>query len=353
MTLGLPPLPRPLEISQYLDPAVYEVECREIFTKEWIAIGFEAPQTDIGTTISETIGTVPVFVQRGSDGELRGFVNVCPHRGGPIVDGSWGCRGNLVCRYHGWAFGEDGSLLSARDYGGELPEGIGLRQIAVDTWRGIVFVNLAEDPKPLIDSLGSFPGACEAIPWEHMAFHSRTTRQVRCNWKVYAENFLENYHIPTTHPALARETDATKFRQRTFGDRRWNIHRAPAKENAPMSGVFGYFWPNFSFDLFPGGFATERWFPRGHDGIDLYFDYFFDKGANDVDAMVKVSEQVADEDAHMCELVQSNLASGEYVPGWLSPRHENTIADFHDLLRDAYSIGGPAVPGTPYPWSDD
>lgn len=342
-----------MAVQRYLDPAVYEIERREIFSKEWILIGFEQQIAEVGCTISETVGEVSVFVQRGKDNELRGFVNVCPHRGGPMVDGPWGCRGNLVCRYHGWAFSEDGALVSARDFGGDVPDGIGLIPIAAEVWRGMLFVNLDRNAKPLVESLGTFPTVCEPFHWESMRFHSRSTRQVACNWKIYAENFLENYHIPTTHPALARETEALKFRQRTYGDRRWNIHGAPAKEGAHMSGIFGYFWPNFSFDVFPGGFATERWFPRGHDHIELYFDYFFDDDAVDVEDMVKVSEEVADEDAHMCELIQNNFVSGMYTPGVLSPRHENSIADFHSLVEEVITRGGPAVPGTPFPWSND
>ena len=342
-----------MDVQRYLDPAIYEIERREIFSKEWVLIGFEHQISDAGTTFSETVGDVPVFVQRGKDMKLRAFVNVCPHRGGPMVDDEWGCRGNLVCRYHGWAFGEDGALISARDFGGEVPDGIGLTRVAVEMWRGMVFVNLNADPTPLVEALGTFPTVCEPFEWETMNFHSRSTRRVACNWKVYAENFLENYHIPTTHPSLARETEALKFRQRTYGDRRWNIHGAPAKESAHMSGIFGYFWPNFSFDVFPGGFATERWFPRGHDHIDLYFDYFFDADATRVEDMVAVSEAVADEDAQMCELVQKNFLSGMYRPGWLSPRHENAIADFHALVGEAIDEGGPAKPGTPFAWSDD
>ncbi len=340
-------------MQRYLDPEVYEREREEIFSKEWIAIGFEQQIAEPGCTIAETVAEVPVFVQRGRDGALRGFLNVCPHRGGPMVDGPWGCRGNLVCRYHGWAFSEDGALISARDFGGEVPDDLGLTPIAADVWRGILFVNLDVTAEPLSTWLGGFPEVCAPFEWESMRFHSRSTRSVHCNWKVYAENFLENYHIPTTHPALARETEALKFRQRTYGDRRWNIHGAPAKEGAHMSGIFGYFWPNFSFDVFPGGFATERWFPRGHDRIDLYFDYFFDDSAIDVEDMVKVSEEVADEDAHMCELVYANFRSGQYRPGVLSPRHENAIADFHALVEEALAKGGPAAPGTPFAWSDD
>ena len=87
--------------------------------------------------------------------------------------------------------------------------------------------------------------------------------------------------------------------------------------------MFGWFWPTFAFDVFPGGFAVERWLPRGHSHSDLIFEYFFaDDSRHDVEAIIKFSEQVADEDARVCEHVQRNLNAGNYDVGFLSPKWE-------------------------------
>ena len=56
------------------------------------------------------------------------------------------------------------------------------------------------------------------------------------------------------------------------------------------------------------------------------------------------SEEVADEDALISEVVQRNLGSGHYVSGWLSPRHENGLVAFHELIREVVTSGGPARP---------
>jgi len=34
-------------------------------------------------------------------------------------------------------------------------------------------------------------------------------------------------------------------------------------------------------------------------------------------------------------MVQKNLGAGLYKTGWLSPRHEHALAEFHRLVRDA------------------
>ena len=55
---------------------------------------------------------VPILITRGRDGELRGFVNVCRHRGFVVAEGE-GRRETLQCPYHAWTYGLDGSLRAA------------------------------------------------------------------------------------------------------------------------------------------------------------------------------------------------------------------------------------------------
>ena len=160
---------------------------------------------------------------------------------------------------------------------------------------------------PLHEWLGAFPDEVADVPLESFRFHSRSVRTVACNWKTYGDNFMEGYHLPTVHPAMSRDADALNYKVLIKGDRRWNIHEMPPRDESTF-GVFGWFWPTFAFDVFPGGFAVERWLPRGHSHSDLIFEYFFaDDTDHDVEAIIKFSEQVADEDARVCEHVQRNL----------------------------------------------
>ena len=109
----------------------------------------------------------------------------------------------------------------------------------------------------------------------------------------------------------------------------------PPRDQTTFS-VFGWFWPTFAFDVFPGGFAVERWLPRGHSHSDLFFEYFFDDDAeHDVEGIIKFSEEVADEDARVCEHVQRNLDAGNYDVGVLSPKWEEGVKVFHELVREA------------------
>ncbi|HEY0521584.1 MAG TPA: SRPBCC family protein, partial [Ilumatobacteraceae bacterium] len=222
-----------------------------------------------------------------------------------------------------------------RDFGGPAPEEMDLTPIQVESWRGMVFVCLNPDIAPLHEWLGDFPNEVEDYPLEEYRFHSRSSRVVACNWKTYGDNFMEGYHLPTVHPAMSRDADALNYKVLIKGDRRWNIHEMPPRDESTF-GVFGWFWPTFAFDVFPGGFAVERWLPRGHSHSDLIFEYFFaDDTEHDVEAIIKFSEQVADEDARVCEHVQRNLDAGTYDVGYLSPKWEEGIKVFHELVREA------------------
>ena len=338
-----------LDVSHYTDRAIYEYERHEIFAREWQCVGFTDQVRTAGDYFTETVAGWPVFVHRSSDGDLRAFHNVCPHRAGPIVlDGS-GSQSNLVCRYHGWAFDQRGALLNARDFGAEVPADVCLTQVRIEEWRGIIFVNLSPTAPPLGEWLGGWDDRMSEWPVEGAVFHSRSVRPMRCNWKTYGDNFLEGYHVPMIHPGLARQTESTKYRVWNHGDRRWNIHLTPHRDDTLQTGTFMCFWPNFSMNIFAGGWCTERWLPRGHHTTNLVFDYFFFDSCEHADEIVKESEEVAEEDAVFCALVQRNLDAGLYQRGYLSPRHENGLMDWHEMYLEILADGGPARAVGPHP----
>ena len=338
-----------LPVRYYTDPSYWETERREIFAKEWQCVGFEYQVERPGECLTEVVANWPIFVQRGSEGGLRAFHNVCPHRAGPIVADDSRAQANLVCRYHGWAFDQDGSLRSARDFGADLPGDVCLTRVQVETWRGCVFVNLDPDAPSLTEWMAGWDERMSEWQLEGCRFHSRSVRVMNCNWKTYGDNFLEGYHVPLIHPGLARQTDATKYRVWNHGDRRWNVHLTPHPDDALQPGTFMCFWPNFSMDIFPGGWCTERWLPRGPHRTDLLFDYFFADDCADADQIVKESEEVAEEDALFVDLVQRNLEAGVYQRGWLSPRHENGLADWAEIYLEVLADGGPAKAVGPGP----
>ncbi len=329
-----------LPADAYCSESTYQAERARVFRPAWLLAGYSHQFTQPGDYLADVFAEWPVFIQMGDDRQLRAFHNVCAHRAGPIVWDGTGRQANLVCRYHGWAYGQEGELRNARDFGAEdvgaaQPSCDGLLSVRVQTWRGMVFICMDPTTPDLVEWLGDFPKECESYPIETYVFHSRSIHPMDCNWKTYADNFLEGYHVPLVHPGLNRQVEGLSYRVITKGDRRWNLHvAAPRHDDTDFTGVFLWFWPNFSLNIFRGGFAVERWVPRGHDKSDLIFEYFFEPGHPEADEIVSTSEVVGLEDIAISESVQRNLRSGAYNRGFLSPRHENGLADFKELLEE-------------------
>lgn len=330
-----------LPASWYVDPAVYEAERHAIFERTWFVAGYAHQLAAAGDYVADSIAGLSWFVQRGADGALRAFHNVCPHRAGPIVWPGEGRVGNLVCRYHGWAFDTDGALRSARDFGAEVTCVAGLQPAAVGEWRGLVWVNLDPAAEPLATWLGGYPSVTEPYPMETYRFHRRDVHVLAANWKTYADNYLEGYHIPIVHPALNRAIDMSRYTVVPRDGGRWNRHDVPTKEGAPTTGAWAFLFPNLALNVYRTGMNVERIIPRGPERTEVWFDYFFVDGTDpEAVASMASSAELMVEDVKIVEAVQANLAGGRYDRGVLSPRHEDGVASFQRLVRRAVETLG-------------
>jgi phenylpropionate dioxygenase-like ring-hydroxylating dioxygenase large terminal subunit len=77
----------------------------------------------------------------------------------------------------------------------------------VDTWDGMVFVNLDVNAMPLVAYLDAIP---EDIAWCHLGdfrCYATLTVEVEANWKTIADGYSETYHVQTLHPELLRCVD--------------------------------------------------------------------------------------------------------------------------------------------------
>src|SRR3712207_4947041 len=97
----------------YADAAIFELEQERVFERSWFCIGREEEAPDTGDYLVRSVGREQVLAMRGKDGVLRGFYDVCRHRGSVLLDDE---RGHLkgaavVCPYHNWVYGLDGALI--------------------------------------------------------------------------------------------------------------------------------------------------------------------------------------------------------------------------------------------------
>lgn len=335
-----------LESHWYHDPAVFEHERGAVWSRGWLFFAPADRLAEPGRYVADTVAGWPLFVVVAPDGTLRGFHNVCAHRAGPILWEGTGSCGNLVCRYHGWAYDWDGGLRNARDFGDRdgLDVGaLGLPAIGVERWRNLVWVSLDPAVPPLAQALGSFADQCQEFPIEDFRFTHEVTRTLKCNWKTYADNYLEGYHIPMVHPELNREIDVSGYRVEVFEPDGYCLHTAPARDGAVNRGRWLFRYPNLALNVYDRGMNVERILPDGPHRTRVVYQYFWadpDDPANE--EAVKISAVTLDQDQSICEAVQRNLDAGAYRSGPLSPRHENGVGWFQDRIRQALGGGSHA-----------
>ena len=327
-------MPRALAARWYSDHDQYQNERRAIWGSEWLMFGVTAELSRPGQYVADEIAGYPLLVVVDPQGALRGFHNVCPHRAGVIQWPGCGQTGNLVCRYHGWAFSWDGSLKSARDFGDTpTPDDHSLRSIRVETWGPLVFVNLDENAPSLVSTLGSLDTAVRQHDFAAFSYGRRVVRTLECNWKTYVDNYLEGYHVPLLHPLLNSAVDMKTYSVEVPDDT-YCIHRAGQVEGSASAGVWVFRYPNLAINVYADGMNVERIVPLSSTRTAVVYDYFaHDVSEAKIQSMVEMSNVTLDEDQAIAELVQRNLDAGIYEAGPLSPRHENALAWFQGRIR--------------------
>lgn len=98
--------------SWYSDPSILARETDRIFRRAWQYAAHLGELPGPGSYVASATGPVPVVLTHDGDGVLRGFVNVCRHRGAILATGAER-RGTLQCPYHAWTYGLDGCLRAA------------------------------------------------------------------------------------------------------------------------------------------------------------------------------------------------------------------------------------------------
>ncbi len=322
-----------LPAASYRGEATYALERAGAFARAWMFFAHASELERPGSYVARALAGFPVVVTRGQDGELRGFHNVCPHRAGPLVHDGVGTASAFVCRYHGWVFEPDGSLRSARDFGEPGPEeGCRLWDVRVETWRGFAFVNLGAEAPSLAEALGGFAHELEGFDIEGFVPAGEWHHDLECNWKTYAENYLEGYHIPIVHKELARSIEVARYEVVAQDD--WCLHRAPAKDGTVLDGRWLWRWPNLALNVYRDSMNLEQFLPLGTSRTRVAYRYFSLDGTLD-EEVSRLSKLLLLEDASICESVQRNLDAGIYDRGVLSPRHERGVELFQRLHRDA------------------
>ena len=359
---------RTLPYDWYVDSAVLRLEQERIFARSWQYAARLDQVAEPGQLTTAWAGSLPVLLARGRDDELRGFVNVCRHRGHILCDGD-ARRETIQCPYHAWTYGLDGALRSAprsdREPGFDT-SGLGLVPVSVDTWGAFVFVNPDPDAPPLADHLGELPDllAADGIDVAALRFHARAeSDEYACNWKICVENFLECYHCAVAHPSLSKVLDVSPDAYGLEARGRVASQFGPPKQDGVGTGLqpgtgtgsayadgevargqFHLLFPGTVVNVMPGkpNLSIGPVVPRAPDRTYRFLDYFVGPDADDewLAEYLELDDQVGAEDRVLVENVQRGVASGGLEAGTLLPESEKLIAWFQALVVEALGTDG-------------
>lgn len=348
----------------YTDPAILTLEKERIFLRTWQLVGtLSQPCGEAGgvkhtiadpeTYFTADLAGEPIVAVRDKAGTLRAFSNVCRHRAGPIAEGA-GCRNVLNCAYHGWTYTLDGRLIGTPEVDGVEffdRSSMGMVPLRCETWQQFIFVNCDLNAAALSDYLGSIPQLSSVFPFDGLSLAERRHYYVRCNWKVYIDNYLEGYHIPIVHPGLMKEIDYPRYRCETSRYHSQQIGPVKAlKSNDTHDRVYPpgsglpealYFWvfPNLMLNIYPDNIQVNIIVPLSHEKTLTIFEWYFRNADSEqvrerAAKAIAFSDTVQAEDMRICEAVQQGLQSATYDRGRYSVTRENGVHHFHTLLAE-------------------
>jgi len=340
----------------YTDPGILEIEWERIFGRAWLYAGREERLPNPGDYFTLPVGRDSVLVVRDRDGRVGAFHNVCRHRGARLCAEETGSLKAIRCPYHAWTYGLDGRLAGApnlRDGEGFRREEFSLHPVALESWRGCLFVNLDPHPEPLAKSLGGMPERVRRYPLETLKVAHHAEHEVEANWKILVENFQECYHCPGVHPELCDlvplyrtgvvdNADHPENREiATFRKGAVTFTHSGTTKRPLFAGLIGkdkttyngeLILPSAWMNFLPDFVQTRSLWPLSPTRTRLIADWLFEPATMalpdfDPSDALTFTNLIAAQDWKVCEAVQKGVASRAYRNGVFTPL-EDGPADF-------------------------
>ena len=205
----------PVSTEPYYSEAHYELEKQRLFRRTWLSIGRVEQVAEPGDyfVFDLAVADTSILVVRGEDNQIRGFHNMCSHRGNKLMWEEKGSSMAFPCRLHGWTYLTDGSLRSVPDenmfYDLDKTR-CGLTPVDLDVHEGFIFINMQPEPhETLAEYLGDVGKRMRGFPFGKATVRYAYRAELRCNWKVSLDAFCEGYHVMFLHKKWGRETFTT------------------------------------------------------------------------------------------------------------------------------------------------
>jgi choline monooxygenase len=367
----------------YRSSEFFEFERKRLWSTSWVCVGYECQLKQPGDLLRGSVAGQQVLVVRNKQDQLRAFYNVCRHRAAELVTTDSAHCSVIRCPYHGWGYSLDGRLLGAPFFQGlDIPasaaeifrvraeeqgkfckEDYGLLPVQVDTWGGLVFCNLSSVSMPLRQWLGDLPERYCRHPLHELELVRRKQYEIKANWKLVAENFMEYYHLPTVHPELCNISGvADHYRYQGPGmytgmctspisdspnTVRLDLPNYPGlDETESVTVYFPLIFPNIALWMFPNHLVTLLYQPIDATTTIEYMDILIHPSARDLldtdasqldeklNRITDFWDMVNWQDIRIVESVQRGLLNQSYPGGRMCYEFEEPVHRFQNMVID-------------------
>ena len=334
---------RALDPSFYASDAAFAATREKIFSRTWqwlgdvddVALpGSLAPRTLLPGLLDE-----PLALARDEAGTLRCLSNVCTHRANLLVKAP--CRAtDIRCGYHSRRFDLAGHMTfvpgfaDAHDFPSASDD---LPQVPFVEVGGHGFAAL--DPAaPARSFLGDMVERTAHLSPEDFVRDPSRDREYRvdAHWALYVENYLEGFHIPYVHPALAATIDCAGYTTELFEYA--ILQQAPARDGeaafdgTSVAALYWFVFPNLMLNFYPWGLSINLVEPLSTGTTRVLFRSYVGNAAALGAGAGAGLDRVEKEDEAVVEAVQAGVRARLFKGGRYSPAFERGVHHFHCLL---------------------
>ncbi|MDX2678069.1 MULTISPECIES: aromatic ring-hydroxylating oxygenase subunit alpha [Streptomyces] len=353
--------------SSYTDPAIFAQEQERIFETMWFCVARASELAKPGAFRTVDVGRESILVTRARDNSIRAYFNVCRHRGAKLCTEETGeVKRAFQCPYHAWTYDLNGKLVAAPNLT-KMPDvgrtEYGLVSVAVREWLGYVWVCLAENPpsfeEDVIGEVVARLGDVESIERydiDNLSVGKRIVYDVKANWKLIIENFMECYHCATIHPELTEVLPefadgyaaqyyvghGAEFGEEVQGftvDGSEGLDRIPGVAEDQDRRYYAItVKPQVFINLVPDHVIFHRMYPVAVDRTIVECDWLYlphvVESGKDVSRSVELFDRVNRQDFDACERTQPGMSSRMYAKGGVLVPSEHHIGAFHDWVSE-------------------
>ena len=282
-----------------------------------------------------------------SDG-IRCLSNVCTHRGMLIATDPCSSK-TLKCGYHGRTFGLDGCMKNmpefedVEDFPSQKDD---LKEFQAMEWRGLHFVGGNKFFDSVSEELERRIGWIKLEQFRHDESRHRDY-EIKANWALYVDNYLEGFHIPFVHSDLHDVLDYDSYKTELFeggvlqigianeGEECFDLPESSPDYGENIAAYYYWIFPGLMLNFYPWGLSVNIVNPISVNKTKIIYHGFvgdkslLGKGAGgDLD-------KVELEDQDIVEATQRGVSSKSYDRGRYSPSKEKGVHHFHKILTDS------------------